>query len=69
MYLDFVFLWNPEHISCIKFEQLKKENLNLDRGCLGTCILLDPQSCPTPSKHTDSFGFLFRWVFPTTLIR
>lgn len=32
MYLDFVFLWNPEHISCIKFEQLKKENLDLDRG-------------------------------------
>lgn len=32
MYLDFVFLWNPELISCFKFEQLKKENLNLDRG-------------------------------------
>lgn len=32
IYLDFVFLWNPEHISCFKFEQLKKENLDLDRG-------------------------------------
>lgn len=32
MYLDFVFFWNFEYILCIKFEQLKKENFNLDRG-------------------------------------
>lgn len=32
MYLDFVFFWNFEYILCIKFEQLKKENFNLDWG-------------------------------------
>lgn len=34
MYLDFVFFWNFEYILCIKFEQLKKENFNLDRGSI-----------------------------------
>lgn len=34
MYLDFVFFWNFEYILCIKFEQLKKENFNLDWGSI-----------------------------------
>lgn len=34
MYLDFVFFWNFEYILCIKFEQLKKENLDLDSGSI-----------------------------------
>lgn len=34
MYLDFVFFWNFEYILCFKFEQLKKENFNLDRGSI-----------------------------------
>lgn len=34
MYLDFVFFWNFEYILCFKFEQLKKENFNLDWGSI-----------------------------------